>query len=81
VRGFVGAVGACSSSSAFVMVSCCGPAVSFTEFPDCLRSVGSGADMYYSVVSIREIYYILLLPPPLLLLSSSSSSSLFRVSK
>ena len=43
MRGFVGAVGACSCLSAFFMVSCCGSAVSFAEFPECLRSVGSGA--------------------------------------
>jgi hypothetical protein len=43
VHGFVGPVGACSCLSAFVMVSCSGPVVSFAEFPDCLRSVGSDA--------------------------------------
>jgi hypothetical protein len=45
VRGFAGIVGACSSLSAFVVVSCSGPAVTFAEFPDCLRSVGSSTQM------------------------------------
>jgi len=45
VRGFAGLVRACSCLSAFVVVSSSGPAVSFAEFPDCLRSVGSGAQM------------------------------------
>ena len=45
MRGFVGPVGACSCLPAFVMVSCSGSAVSFAEFPECLRSVGSGAEM------------------------------------
>ena len=45
VRGFAGPVAACSCLSAFVVVSCSGPTVSFVEFPECLRSVGSGAQM------------------------------------
>ena len=45
VRGFAGPVAACSCLSAFIVVSCSGPEVSFAEFPDCLRSVGSGAQM------------------------------------
>jgi len=45
VRGFAGREGGCSCLSASVMVSCFGPAVSFAEFPKCLRNVGSGAQM------------------------------------
>ena len=58
MRSFVGPFGACSCLSAFVMVSCSGQAVSFAEFPDCLRSLGPGAQMYYSVVFIQEIHKI-----------------------
>jgi len=39
VRGFVGPFGACSCLSAFIMVSSPGQAVSFAEFPECLRSL------------------------------------------
>jgi hypothetical protein len=46
VCGVVGLVHSCSCLSMFVIISFFGLVVKYVEFPCCLRSVGSGAQIY-----------------------------------